>query len=674
MADTSDDAIWKSLGAQAQPAPATAPANDDAIWQSLGTGKAAETPKQADKPAPPDLPVVSEYGDVGPGAWFNQPGGAPPSGPAAVTAPPLPGSITLPSKQDIQNALAPAPNTTYSDTPWIPLARDNTTGAIRLALPGPIRSALQDLVAGPSADVTIDPATNALGVTPGAAFIGSLAVPELRFGGGRFVPPGTLDTAISGKPIPPDVAPNLLSSDARARIASGDYRGEQYGPPPAGAAPPPAPAAPTDIPVTPPAPPPAPTVAQTPAFGGAVGADVTANVPPMTQAERIAGLEKSVKQSAEDRAGPRLQDDTAYVPDIPPRMLAAQDFSTSANALDTKRAMAEDPAFRDTVEANLRDRNNGMKDLLDNDAQDSNALDRAYDYRDQANPNAMGVFTGQTATDASGLLTTIDTLLNGPEGKTGAIRTTLQNVRDSLFDNDGNLETMPDKLYGARQNLTSLLKRGVKGTGELADDVRASKSILEGLIPQFDQIISSGAPKFQNYLQEWTNRSQPINQMEWLQQYQTGAKKLTGADGYLQFNKVQKMLDDALQGNKAAGVNKAKSLTDQQLGNIEAVRNELGAQQLQDRLAAVRGSDTFQQFNARLMGEGPIAEQIRQAREMGLGVATGGLYNWLVRPGLDTARGARIARKVEARKQQLLNPLEPPPSTPPAGPFVQPPP
>ena len=50
MADTSDDAVWQSLGAQpstpssastSAPAATTAPANDDAVWSSLGTGGAA---------------------------------------------------------------------------------------------------------------------------------------------------------------------------------------------------------------------------------------------------------------------------------------------------------------------------------------------------------------------------------------------------------------------------------------------------------------------------------------------------------------------------------------------------------------------------------------------------------------------------------------------------------
>jgi hypothetical protein len=395
-----------------------------------------------------------------------------------------------------------------------------------------------------------------------------------------------------------------------------------------------------------------------------VGADITtAPIPPKTPVERVRDLEKTVLQTAEDRAGPRMQDDTQYVPGIPPRLLAGRDFSTSVNALDEKIAVAKDPAFRDTVDRNNRDRNQGMIDFLRNDAQDANALDQAYEFRKQVSPKEMGVFDGEQPVNAEGLLSKIDRLLNGPEGKQKAVRNTLNDARASLFDADGNLETLPSRLYGARKNLTDLLQRGVKGTGELADDVRASKHHLEGLVEDFDPLITGGAPRFTDYLKEWSARSKPIDQMEFLQQYQTGAKKLTNDTGYLQPNKVQKMLDDVLQTNKARGVNKGKSLTDQQIANIEAVRNELQAQQLQDRLANVRGSDTFQQFSRPFLGEGAMANALRHGVDVVGGISTGGLYNWAIKPGLQANRERRIQRKTELRKQQLLeppNPLAPP--------------
>ena len=300
-----------------------------------------------------------------------------------------------------------------------------------------------------------------------------------------------------------------------------------------------------------------------------------------------------------------------------------------------------------------------MIDFLRNDSQDATALDQAYEARAKVSPAEMGVFEDEKPVDAAPLAAKIDALLAGPEGKQAAVRNTLTSVRDSLVDNNGNLETLPSRLYGARKNLTDLLKRGVKGTGDVADDVRASKHFLEGLLPDFDQTIGEGAPRFGEYLKAWSDLSKPIDQMEFLQQYNSGSKKLTDSTGYLQPNKVQKMLDDVLQANKTRGVNKGQSLTDQQINNIEAVRNELAAQQLQDRLASVRGSDTFQQFNTRMLGEGPIPNALRHGVDVGAGVMTGGLYNWAIKPGLEANRLARVARRTAARKQELLSPPNP---------------
>lgn len=621
---------------------ATAPSSDDLLARM---NRVAPPPQVAPPPPPPEPPL----GDNAMGDQGGMGGSSLPAAPAVTAG-------------DVRSFLAPAPNTVYGDV--LPLARDTQTGKLRLAMPNALRMPLQGLAAGPEAGATIDPGTGQLGITPEAASVVPFVATPLRFSGAnplQFVPPGSLERP----PLP--AGATALNPDAAARI-----RAAQGGPvsiePPAVSTPfntePVAPTAdagptslPTGVPVTPPG---APSLTR----GGAVGADITtAPIPPKTPVERVRDLEKTVLQTAEDRAGPRMQDDTQYVPGIPPRLLAGRDFSTSVNALDEKIATAKDPAFRDTVDRNNRDRNQGMIDFLRNDAQDANALDQAYEFRKQVSPKEMGVFDGEQPVNAEGLLSKVDTLLNGPEGKQKAVRNTLNDVRASLFDADGNLETLPSRLYGARKNLTDLLQRGVKGTGELADDVRASKHHLEGLVEDFDPLITGGAPRFTDYLKEWSARSKPIDQMEFLQQYQTGAKKLTNDTGYLQPNKVQKMLDDVLQANKARGVNKAKSLTDEQIANIEAVRNELQAQQLQDRLASVRGSDTFQQFSRPFLGEGAAANALRHGLDVVGGISTGGLYNFAIKPGLQANRERRIQRKTELRKQQLLeppNPLTPP--------------
>ena len=140
---------------------------------------------------------------------------------ARVNAPPANPPLSLPTKDDVTKFLAPAPNTTYGDI--LPLAKDNTSGAIRLALPNVIRNPLMGLTEGPgtsgtvgSSGVTWNPETGTYGLTPEAASVGQFAATPLRFSGSvpanQFMPPGSLER----KPLPADAT--ALSPDAAARV------------------------------------------------------------------------------------------------------------------------------------------------------------------------------------------------------------------------------------------------------------------------------------------------------------------------------------------------------------------------------------------------------------------------------------------------------------------------
>lgn len=598
----------------------------------------------------------------------------------------------------VRNALAPSPDTVYGDV--LPLAMDEKTGTMRLALPNMIRAPLLGLTGGVGANaLTIDPATNAVRLTPEASSVSTFAATPLRFSGANpLVATGPAAIDLRGSQLNrPVTLGELTGAIERATPPETTPVPSTGAPetPPAQTAPPPAAApsgawVPAEVGRTypenwqtrvnrdtgrpevldPTRGTPGPSVQSGASAPQPVGAEATtAPIPAKTEAQRVRDLTSDVQQTAEDRAGPQMVDNNAYVQGIPPRPLAAREFNAQ-NSLDHKVAYEGDTAYRSRVDATNKERNEGMVDLLRSDAQDAIALDQAHETRSQVSPAELGVFENEQPTSVEAISAKIDRLLAGPEGKQRAVRNTLSDVKDSLTDTDGNLETMPSQIYGARKNLTDLLKRGAKGMGDVADDVRASKGVLEGLLPDFDAAITAGAPKFQDYLKQWSDLSKPIDQMDFLQQYQTGSKKITDKDGYLIPNKVQKMLDDILQGNKARGVNKAKSLTDEQIQNVVNVRNELAAQQLQDRLAGVRGSDTFQKFNrAGVLGEGPVGTAVRGAAEAaihsGLAATTGGvgnaLYQWGVKPAFAARSARRIARQTAARKEQLL---APPPSNP----------
>lgn len=409
-----------------------------------------------------------------------------------------------------------------------------------------------------------------------------------------------------------------------------------------------------------------------------VGADVTRD-PSATGAGQptrgavLRNLENSVNQSAEDRLNPQGVDHTVYVDGIPPRLLASRDFSTTRHALDEKVARGEDTAFRDELDKNTKDRNTGMVDLLRRDAGDANLLEQAKEARREASPDNFGAFDGERAVDASGLLKAVDDALASASAKRGAIKSALEDVRNSLFDQGGNLETMPSRLYGARQNLTDLLDRS-KGIGDEAKKLQAATAILEGMRPLFDDTITAGAPKYAGYMAEYRRLSQPVNQMEFLQKYTEGTtgKKVTGSDGYLIPNRVQSMLNDILQGQKQRGPHSAQALTDQQIQNIINVRNELAAGQLKDRNASVKGSDTFQQLRRHAQGPGVLRAAAREtagvagnvlawhlAQTPELNAAIAGIQHGVMPVVRATRQEQKLARAnalIAARRQELLTP------------------
>ena len=359
-----------------------------------------------------------------------------------------------------------------------------------------------------------------------------------------------------------------------------------------------------------------------------------------------------VMQTAEDRAGPDGQDHTVYVPGTK-RTLAARDFSVE-NAVAEKTAMATDPEFAGAVKAIKDDSAGVTTDAFKNLAGDNRAIELAHEARDAATPDAIDLFKDQDPVNAQPVVDKIDEILAGPSGKRSAVVSVLKDVRAKLFDANGDLETMPDQLYGARQNITDKLKAG--GTDPAA---MLSKSELNAVKTVLDPVITNGAPAFGDYLKNYADLSKPIDQMTFLQSKLLGPGKITDASGQVTWGGMQKLLEKIAVDRGKSGFNAAKTLTDDQLQNLIAIRNELAANHYRDRLAAVKGSDTAQQLSmgARMVA-GDIPAPVNAAVHLGL-VGTHGLgnvaYEFGLKPWLKN-RAARLAAASDAElKSQLLN-------------------
>lgn len=586
---------------------------------------------------------------------------------------------TLPRTiEDARALLAPEPG--WNASALLPLA-------MREGLPGsaagkPMEDIRYDPVAplrGPgNAILDLFEGTKTGRVTPeasvllGGAAAGRMLPPSVAHGTGSAI----AQTAEHGAPISSLFAKNQPRDGVPVTTAPGSSLVPIAPPQQApfrvlGATEPPSPAAPASLLALPPPstipPDPTASVAPAPQSVGAASSREMSDppLPPKTKVEALNDMQKAVLQSAEDRIGPTMRDDTIHIPGVR-RTLATRHF-TPENALDDKVFRATDPAYRRAAEAIERENNDVLKDAFLTHAGDPNALGVAYAEREAVSPTALRVFEGEAPVDASPLLTEINQVLAGPEGRRDAIKRIFTGLRNALVrEGDDVLAMDPSHLYGYRKDVTDKLKKGATGSGDEAADMRTAKELLTQLLPTIDATITTGAPKFGDYLAQWAALSKPIDQMEFLQKYLTGSGKIVNDQGYLLPNRVQKLLTDIYEGQKARGGNKAKTLTSEQIDTIEGIRNELAYVALRDRNASVRGSDTTQQANRTgIMGDGPLGRGLRGAAEVGAHLAlaptTGGVGNaalmgWrqVVKPMRDAANEKFNAARTAQRKAELL--------------------
>jgi hypothetical protein len=423
--------------------------------------------------------------------------------------------------------------------------------------------------------------------------------------------------------------------------------------------------------------------------GGSVGAasrDESQAIPGLTVAQQQTGLAKSVAQTAADRAGPQNVDHSTYVPGVV-RPLAAREFSP-ANSVAEKTFHDTDPLFKANLDAIEKHNQDTMKDYFQAPevatpeggtapgigAGDAIALERLREARNEVTPPSLKIFDQEKPVDASDVVAKIDKMLVGPEGKRDAVVSVLKNARAKLFDQNGDLETLPSQLYGARQNITDML-RG-KGLTKEQSDAQLAKGQLENVLDALDPKIAEGAPKFADYIGPgglYAQASQPITAMRFLQSYGLDTGKLTGADGNLQFSKVQKLLQTVAKQRAESGVQPAKALTEDQVQAIINLRNELGAMHYRDQLARVRGSDTTQKLSLlSRVAASPLAKAAAPLAEGGAHALmftspyTSGVGNALLFAGrmgknyYTAAQAKNAVAASEAMKARLLETTPPP--------------
>ena len=383
-----------------------------------------------------------------------------------------------------------------------------------------------------------------------------------------------------------------------------------------------------------------------------------------TPAQALNDFRTSVTQTARDRSSPgvtpgTLEDHNVYVPGVT-RLESARVFDPEV-AGNHNTMLDIDPAYKSAVEAHERNNHEALKEAYLQQAGDTNSIEALKQQRDAVSPDALGVFKEERAVNAQPVVDTIRQILDGPTGKIDAVRNTLQRIEKGLYDREGNLETLPSQLYGARRNLTTI--RDSKALTQEASDAATSRREIGQVQAVLDQVIGSGADGFSEvYLPQWANFSRLIDQQSYLQSKTLGPGKVISANGNLTANGMQKLLEQIAVDKAKPGNSRAKTLTEDQLNNLIAIRNELAAVQYRDQLGASMGSPTVKKAAAAarlgkpIMGISPEAQEaaihaVLAKTTLGAGNA---VYQFGVKPIVERRRARKEAAIIEGTRSRLL--------------------
>ncbi len=523
----------------------------------------------------------------------------------------------------IHNALMPAPNTTYSDV--LPLAKDDKTGDIRLALPNFLRSPLIGLTEqGPQIDpsgklvvpgATIDPATNTLGVTPETAAMGALAVPEIRGVRGTPVPPLSPEaarvaevSAAARQPPPPQTVPTLSTITDAIRRAD-------------------RPAGPTP---------------ESPAEAGPAGAQVT---PPreaaLTPREADINRSNAEQQKLLERQEPGVPDNNIYVEGNHPTEAEIEQTVHAAREMKNLRNVNVDvsQSSRELADQKSQNRQGHYADIAGSQFDKLNA----ETARDQQLSQDIGaVFRNKTEADAQGVVDVGNAILDGPDGKVDPVVRVVKNVLGKLTDRTGQLESDPEKLWGVRKQINLLLSK--EAAIENPTNQAAVRQLMQ-LRNAVDAAIEPAAPGFHAALQRYAEASRPIDAMELLQGRES---RLYDNQNRMQYSSVQRMLKEAVAARHPdAPLNPWKSLSDEQMQRLFQLRDDLRRSASAEDLARAGGSDTV-----------PNAVDVAKsfAGTIGSSLPILGPMGLRAKAALDPLIGRYAAAKQQRRGMEMLYP------------------
>lgn len=347
---------------------------------------------------------------------------------------------------------------------------------------------------------------------------------------------------------------------------------------------------------------------------------------------------------------PGQADRTAYVPGV--SASNAEIEQTVNAARDAKTANIAHPevsqAAKEQAAANNEKRQQFVESTIKSPVDVMNAKDaRAA----QAETDLAATWKNKTAADAQPVIDAANEIKASPDGRRPVVRNAIDAVTNELYGTDDKLITDPEQLYGVRKHIDDLLSKEAGATDPKS--IRAASN-LQQLKVALDGVIEPAAPGFQQYLKNFADASRPIDEMEVLQGHHS---KLYDTQGRMQLSRVQGMMRNIVDSRMAPGINPYKSISDETMQRLWALRDDLRRSASAQELARTPGSDTSQtMFDLAKQGLAAGGNLVAHGVAHAIAPIAGPIVLNAVKGGIANRRAATAQRAGVAKGLNNLNP------------------
>ena len=356
------------------------------------------------------------------------------------------------------------------------------------------------------------------------------------------------------------------------------------------------------------------------------------------------------------------RDDNAYIPGVTPNAAEIEQSVNTARELKSHQIQSPEVSqeAKDIVNFNNEKRDEFVHNLAGSDVTLQNAIDARAK---QAETDLAATWKNKADANPQPILDAAQSILDSPDGRRPLVRSRVDAVTKELYNPDGSLITDPEQLYGVRKHIDDMLSKEANAAEPL--NVRASAS-LQKIKSALDGVINEAAPGFSKYLKNFSDASRPIDAMRVLQD---GIPSLYDAQNVIQPNRVQNFMRKVVDARSSPGINPYKSLTDEQMAQLWALRDDTRRSAAAQNLARTPGSDTAQNAWDIARGAGNVGGQLalHGAANLAFGPGLGSMVVSGAKGVVKPFTAARAAAKQTQKGLQMLrtdpktlrNPLSP---------------